>query len=323
MALRDDPRIPATTKEKIFKAVKKTGYVPDPMLAALVARRVNSSKGRTLANIATLVDDRWPQNEVKGWIQLHFKGMEKACQQFGYHLDIINIQRDLQTHPNPDKLLASRGIRGLVILPVFDHNINVPLDWNCYASITIGTPLDHVRTHHTSSDLYSGMTLACEKARELGYRRIGLVHWRLYEERNRYEWLGSLCKEPYAHQHFTVVPPCLSENETCDPIQVVQWFRKYKPDCIFTNGGWVYKHLKEAGIKIPDEVGLVALSRNMSYMQHLTGITQHLDTTAEVAVKHIHQMILRGETGLPEFPVEIKIRPDWYVGDSTRRLTPA
>lgn len=318
MALRDDPRIPATTKEKIFKAVKKTGYVPDPMLAALVARRGNSSRGRTLANIATLLDDRWPENDVKSWIVHHFSGMEKACQQLGYHLDRINIQRDLQTHPNPDKLLASRGIRGLVILPVFDHNIVVPLDWNRYASITIGTPLDHVRTHHTSADLYSAMTLACEKVRELGYRRVGLAHWRLYEERNRYEWLGSLCKETYAHPGFTVVPPFLSDDENSNAHDVERWFLKHRPDCILTNSGWILRHLTAAGIQVPRDVGIVSLSRNVVYSQHYSSITQHLDTTAEVAVKHVHQMILHGETGLPEFPVEIKIHPDWYEGDTTR-----
>ncbi|PAW78793.1 MAG: hypothetical protein B9S32_05270 [Verrucomicrobia bacterium Tous-C9LFEB] len=323
MALRDDPRIPEITKEKVRKAAQKLQYVPDPMLAALVARRSNSRRSRTLANIATLIDDRWPPNETNSWIVHHFAGMEKACQQLGYHLDRINIQRDLQTHPHPDKLLASRGIRGLVILPVFDHNIVVPLDWNRYASITIGTPLDHVRTHHTSADLYSAMTLACEKVRELGYRRVGLAHWRLYEERNRYEWLGSLCKESYSHEGFTVVPPYLSDEETSNACEVERWFLKHRPDCILTSSGWILRHLTSVGIKVPQDVGIVTLSRNLSYTRHYSGIIQHLDTTAEAAVKHVHQMILHGETGLPEHPSEIKIYPDWHEGDTTRRLKPA
>lgn len=320
LALRNDPRIPEATRLRVQKAAHKLQYTPDPMLSALVARRSQSGQSRALANIAAILDDRWPNYEVNGWITLHFHGMEKACQQLGYHLDIINIQRDLHTHPNPDRLLTSRGIRGLVILPVYDNNINVPLDWNRYAAISIGTPLDHVRTHHTSADLYSGMTLACEKIRELGYYRVGLAHWKLYEERNRYEWLGSLCKESYAHTGFTVVPPYLSENERPDEAELLSWFQKHQPDCILTNNTWVDRLLRQSGVKVPQDVGIVALSRNVSYMEPFSGIAQHLDTTAEVAVKHVHTMLMHGETGLPEYPSEIKIYPHWHDGTTTQRI---
>ncbi len=317
LALRNDPRISPATKARIMAAAKKLGYVPDPLLSALVARRGRQRKPHTLANMAALLDDGWLHHDG-GWLEPLYQGMTRACEQLGYHLDILNIQRDLLSLPKPDQLLYSRGIRGLVILPLYHAHLTLKLDWNRYSFVSIGNPLENLVSHRTGTHLFAAMTLACEKLRKFGYRRVGLAHPLRFERRISYEWHGSLCKEALTHPDFMVVPPYLPEE--FDTTAFVAWIRQHQPECLLTNCPTPIRHvLEQNGWKVPRDIGIVALSRNYNSTQHFSGVAQHLDLTAEGAVRYVHQLILKGETGMPAVPSDIRIAPDWYDGDTIRR----
>lgn len=317
MALRGDPRISAATRTKIRQAARKLGYVPDPMLAALVARRDRSHQRQTFANIAGLIDDRWLPCTTK-WLENLTNGMHRACSRLGYTLDLINIQKDLLTTPRPDRILTGRGVRGVIILPLYSQGLTIPLDWKRYSVLSIGTPVDKLPVHRVASDAFAAMSLACSKLRELGYLRIGLVNIFDNEQRMRFEWLGSYCKESVINLGFTTVPPFLPSSFTLDAFQ--HWLETHEPECIITNDYYAYRFLLELGWKIPRDIGIAALGRNNPDMEHLTGISQHLDASGETSVEHLHTMLLKGETGLPEIPREIMISPHWYNGDTTRRI---
>lgn len=317
MALRGDPRISATTRKRIHQAAKKLNYVPDPMLAALVARRDRDHQRHTFANIAALIDDRWLPDK-SGWIDNLFEGMREACTRLGYNLDTINIQRELHPNPHPDRFLTGRGIRGILILPLHTQPLTITLQWDRYALVSIGTPLDQFQVHRTGSDTFAAMSLVCAKLKGLGYRRVGLANSYANERRTRFEWLGSLCKESIVDPSFVTVPPHLPELLT--PENLEEWVLAQRPECIITNDFQVYLFLSQKGWKIPRDIGIASLSRNYPAMQHLSGISQHLDSTGQAAVEQLHNMLLRGETGFPAVPREIITTPHWHKGDSTRRI---
>lgn len=320
LALRNDPRITPATKARIVAAAKKLGYVPDPLLSALVARRIRQRTPQTMANMAALLDDGWLHHDG-GWLEPLYQGMERACQQLGYHLDILNIQHDLLSHPKPDQVLYNRGIRGLVILPLYHPHLSLPLDWNRYSFVAMGTPLDKLVSHHTGTNLFASVTLVCNKLRELGYCRVGVAHPVRFERRICYEWTGSLYKESLTHPDFFVAPPYLPEEH--NPDDFINWVRQHQLECVLSNSPIaVYENLQQNGLKVPRDVGVVALSRNAETMHHFSGVAQHLDLTAETSVRYVHQLILKGETGMPAFHTDIRMAPDWYPGDTVRRLKP-
>ncbi|PAW79477.1 MAG: hypothetical protein B9S32_02760 [Verrucomicrobia bacterium Tous-C9LFEB] len=317
MALRGDPRISASTRARVHQAAKKLHYVPDPMLAALVARRDRDHKRQTFANIAALLDDRWLPDK-SGWIDALFGGMRETCTRLGYNLDVINIQRELHLSPHPDRFLTGRGVRGILILPLHTQPLQLKLQWDRYAIVSIGTPLDQIPSHRTGSDTFAAMSLVCAKLKSFGYRRVGLVNAISNERRTRFEWLGSLCKESIIDPTFVTVPPHMPEILT--PENLEAWVTEHKPECIITNDFQVYDFLAKRGWKIPRDIGIASLSRNYPAMQHLSGISQHLDSTGQAAVEQLHNMLLRGETGFPAIPREIMTTPHWHQGNSTRRL---
>lgn len=318
LALRSDPRIPAATQARVRRAARALGYRPDPMLAALVARRQNTTIRTTRANLAALVDDRWPGWPGLAWMDAFVDGMKRTCQQLGYALDVLRISRDLGVPRVADRLLFSRGISGVVLLPLVDHNIALDFRWNQYAAIAIGNPPPTLPLSRVGSDAFKGMQITCERLHAMGYRRIGYANSLSAERRLRHEWVGALGKEFLLRRsELTIVPPFLPEEMS--GAGFAAWLGAERPDVVIANDMRVHGWLGEQGRAVPKDVGFVMLNRDFTEMPGVAGIRQHLDIAGATAIEQLHTMLLRGETGFPEVPKEVLIQPRWVDGNTLRR----
>ncbi len=316
-ALRNDPRIAAATQARVRAAAAALDYTPDPVLAALVARRGSRPARRTAANIAALVDDRWHATRETHWHQSIIDGMNVACHRLGYALDIIHIQRDLGPIKNPDRILHARGIRGVVLLPLLDHDIDLRLQWDRYATIAMGVPPPSLPLHRVATDAFMAMQITCDRLRELGYRRIGLANSLEAEQRLRFEWLGAISKEMFLpDRHLEIVPPHLPAEFT--PQGLLSWVRRRKPEAIVTNNENIVAWLRDAGLRVPEDIGVALLNLNLGPLAGAAGISLQLDLNGETSIEQLHTLLLRGETGFPSMPKEVLLRPRWSDGFTLR-----
>ncbi len=319
LALRNDPRITVPTRERVQAAAAALGYKPDPILSALVARRDYSRTRRSTTNIAVLIDDRWPPGARSPWLQAMIAGLRATSLRLGYDIDILNLQRDLAPRARPDRLLHSRGVRGVVILPLKDYDYVPGLDWSRYSTVAIGNPPDSLPLHRVGSDAFTATRVACQRLQALGYRRLGLVNPRLSEQRLRFEWLGGLAKEHFLPGSvLEIVPPHMPE--TLEPKGLLAWIRRERPEVVITNEARVQGWLRELGVVPPADIGLVLLNRDVEGPVNAAGFRQHLDASGEAAMDLLHSLLLRGETGFPAVPREVLIRPHWVDGETLRRL---
>lgn len=318
-ALRNDPRIPADTQRIVRAAAQALNYRPDPVLSALVARQSTRRPRRSTANIAALVDDRWHATRATHWHQAFIDGMERAAERLGYSLDLLHIERDLGSARTPDRILHGRGIRGLIILPLYDQNITLRLQWDRYATIAMDNPPPSLPLHRVGSDGFLAMQITCERLWQLGYRRIGLANSLVAEQRLRYEWVGAMAKEIFVpHPRLTIVPPYLAENFGAEGL--LAWAKKEKPEAVVTNFEGVIPWLREGGYRLPEDIGVALLNLNLGPLSNAAGISQHLDVHGETAVEQLHTLLLRGETGFPPVPREVLLRPRWTDGFSVRKI---
>lgn len=317
LALRNDARIPLVTQQRVRKAAKALNYRPDPILAALVARRDQGRTRRTYSNIAALVDDRWLSSGTwPGWHTACMRGMQAGCERLGYSLDAIHIARDLMAARNPDRLLNSRGIRGVVLMPLANHEVKPALEWERYSAIALGNPPDALPLHRVGGDAFAAMSIACQHLAALGYRRLGLAHSKEAEKRMRYEWAGSFSKESLLESGLQLIPPYLPDD--WNAADFLRWVDKSAPDCVITNHALVVTWLESGGWKIPRDIGVALLTSNFSVLPNVSGVAQHLEVTGEAAIEQLHTLLLRGETGFPAVPKEILIRPHWQEGRTLR-----
>lgn len=321
MALRRDPRISETTQKRVFQAAAELQYKPDPMLAALVARRTGKRGRQTFANLAVLVDNRWLMNgKVQSWMESFFEGMKRMGNQLGYHVETLFYPRDLTLGPQADRVLHARGIRGVALFPIPGDNDTVILDWDRYALVVIGHPALPKIPHRVGSDPFAAMSLVCSKLRKRGYRKVGLAHSFSQESELRYEFLGALCKEKHIPENpLKIVPPHLPTTLNQKPF--LEWYERYHPECIITVDERLYHWLSEAGFSIPSEVSFAFLNTRSIQIPHASGTALHNDATGENAVELLHNQLLRGETGFPNTPKEMLVYPEWVEGQTLRPVS--
>lgn len=324
MGLRGSTEISATTRQRIKAAAAELGYRPDPMLAALVARR---SRRRTPANLAVVVDDRWRNGlavpgAIEEWLNVLLTGIRMAAERYGYSVSEILLERELHGWRHPDRVLAARGVRGLLVPPFREETTTLPeLDWSRYAVVAIGNPAHAERWHRAGTDAFAAMHLVCEQLKARGVRRVGLAQQLHTEKRLRCEWLGALSKEwnlPVPGLEFVVphLPALLDKNE------FTKWFLRERPEVVITHRDVVIDWFGEVGTRVPEDVGVVLLNRDFSTRTDVTGIIQHLDQVGECSVELMHGLILRGETGMPAVSREMLVCPNWTEGATLRAPSP-
>lgn len=319
MALRKDPRISSNTQKRVIQAAARLKYRPDPTLAALVSRR-NGGRRKTFANMAVLVDGRWlRQGKVQLWMERFFEGMKRMGHQLGYQVEALFYPRDLKPGVNADRILHSRGIRGVALFPMPGDQNALTLDWEQYALVVIGHPALPKMPHRVGSDPFAAMNMVCAKLKASGYRRAGLAHAVSQERELRYEFLGAISKEKFlSNNPLKIVKPYLPEK--FEKQGFLQWITREQPDVVVTVDEQALQWLLEAGYQVPSQIGVGFLNINSVYLTEPSGASFHSDATGENAVELLHSLLLKGETGFPVWPKEVLVYPEWVEG---KTLLPA
>lgn len=316
LALRADARIPEQTRTRIQHIADQLGYAPDPLLSALSARR---RQQRATANIAVVIDERWGEaNSHPQWLRNIRTGIDASARALGYSHSFFSLQKDLATHRTPDRMLASRGIRGLILMPFYTDQPRLPnIDWSLYSVVAIGDPLPDLGCHRIGTDAFIAMNLACKKLREHGFSRIALAQHLDTGCRLRHEWLGSLLKEYYLHNDSRPqAEPFLYTQP--DAKAFLKWYQKMRPEVILSNDDSVIDWLQSTDIRIPADVSIALLNCDSSAHAHATGVIQHIAELGNAAIQFLHTLILCGERGAPAVRRELLIAPGWREGNTLR-----
>lgn len=319
MAMRNNPRISRKTRARVKKAAKALGYRPDPLLAALVARKNCGRTARTFANLAVIIDDRWRLQPHAGeWVDHVLAGMRAACAHLGYELEVFYLVKDFGKMSNPDRFLYARGIRGLIIPALREGDLKLQLEWDRYTVVALGAhPCSH-GFHRIGTDFFAGMGVVCEELAKLGYHRVGLAHSYQMESTHRFEWIGALSKETYLQpKRLKLVPPHLPRAFSKDSF--LGWIAKYKPECVLSNEKEGLSYLRAAGIRVPNDIGFVLLSTTRPSEKITTVITDYA-LLGDLCVTQLHGCLLRGDSGISSRQKETLICPVWTHWDTVRKI---
>eukprot|EP01031_Cornospumella_fuschlensis_P011953 gene11953-14618_t len=172
-ALHGQRSIPEETRRRIQDLAAKLGYRPDPLLNALCAYR-KKIKGvqhtPTLAIIATTPN--WKENLAH---RLYCEGAREWAHSHGYQTEVFVMTPSHLRGRRLAGILTTRGIRGVIVLPLAD--VSVPLDfpWEDFLVVATGYELQTPNISRISINHFSALREALLKIHSLGYRRPGLV----------------------------------------------------------------------------------------------------------------------------------------------------
>jgi len=313
LALRDHPRIPAATRERIRALAKKMGYRQNPLVRALMQSR---RSGHAVKHVTIAFVTNYPTRF--GWRPEHhdrpdfFPGAVARAKDFGYKFEHFWLGEPGMTPGRFCAMLRTRGIHGMVIgrLPPGQHALE--LAWEHFSCVALGLTLRAPRLHHVTENHFDTAWQGMQRCRERGYRRVGFVFSEANDSpRVGDRWLGAYLGQQLkfpAKDRLRVCP-----GSPADQATFAAWFRRERPDALLVNhSGPAIAWLRALGKEVPRDVGLVELEEHPELGS--TGVYYDPAKIGALAVEMLVGLMHRNETGVPDHPHEILLSGEWREG---------
>ncbi len=159
-ALRGDSRISESSRNIISKTAEKMGYIPN-----VVAGSMRSNRSYTIGVISA--------DSANPFFAEVIIGIEETARKLNYNILLINTEEQEENERDAVKLLLSRQVDGLIIMPVFRS----PENRNIYHALRIpyvfvGRRVDGVDNHSILHGDRKGQAMVIEQLLSRGHEKI-------------------------------------------------------------------------------------------------------------------------------------------------------
>lgn len=336
-ALRENPKISPATRRKVQKVAEQLGYHQDPAMRQFMSylrERRDHPITRALAFLNTSPKRHWPEMGVRA---THiWETMTARAAHYGYHLDELwlgDLGRNGSALP---RILDARGIQGLVVH--FSRDLPIPpklptenLAIVCLDHYPLDTPM-----HNVAHSNFRGMRMAIRELRQLGYKKIGLATDNPSGGISRDQWVASYLFEHQVVSRGPSVALYLGRDPggkrpkgnpaataSIDPRVIerdsfLEWVEQARPDCVLTYMPPCLQWLREAGYRVPEDIGFCLLDWAPEHGD-IAGINQNVETLATTTIDTVIAHVESNRMGVPEHPIHIRLNGTWQPGGTACR----
>ncbi len=323
LALRNDPRISEARRQEIAAVAERLGYRPDPMLSSLSAYRQAKRSVEIRSTVAWINQWRNPR-ELRRFQEFdaYWRGASDYAARLGYRLDEFEVGKDM-TPARLQQILLARNVRGILI-PPHSNDLALPdFDWAQFSVVRLGISVKQPRAHIVTSDQLNCTAMAFDQIWERGYRRIAYVTAHRFDRNTGGNFRAGYLSAQDVHVPLRrhLAPLALSEESTPADVRTLRkWLRTVKPDAIITALGNLPELLDRAGCRVPDDLGVAALSLLDGHFD--SGVDQNSLEVGHVAMATLAALIHQNERGIPQYCRRILVEGRWVDGTSLpdRRL---
>lgn len=321
LALRNDPRLPAATRQRVQALAREMGYRGHSLVSALMVQLRKRKPAEHLTTLAFLTLGR-AREEGRTASQLYrdyWAGATERANQLGYRLEEIWAKEPGMTGRRLTKILVARGVRGLIIGPLPIARGHLSLDWSRFAVAALGYSVWKPDMHRASVDHYQCMALAMRRLKRLGYRRIGFIISHASNERVDRRFLGAFLAYQDQLPRSNRVPPLVLRRWS-EPA-VSSWLRKASPEVVVCNATPLLRSLKNSGLRVPEQIGFVHLHQEEADYS-CAGVHHNGKEVGTAVVDLVVGQLQRHEFGIPEQPRLVLVPGLWVDGPTVRsRIT--
>ncbi len=319
LALRNHPKISQATRDRVHTLARELGYRANPLISAhmsyLRALRPKFTGlciafvcNRSLAEIRA--DTRTP-------LYQYYLGARARAHELGYELELFNLFDHGMSGRRLSQILIARGIAGVIIAPLSEGKglSDVSLDWSSFALAMIEHTFVEPRLHKVCNDEFSTVGRLIQKLLDYGFGRIGIAMQSLADEHANHFWLAGY----QTFQSLTTprhrIPHLITPQWTRETF--LKWYRRWKPEAIITISGDVVTWLRDARLRVPEDVSCATLywKQDRAYM---SGYYQNHELMAAAAVDLVAGQLNRNERGLPPSEKTTLIQAVWREGETVQ-----
>ena len=255
-ALKDNPLISETTREKIKKAAIEMGYRPNVMAANLRTRRTN-----TIGVIVPLINRHFFSSVISG--------IEDVAYKQGFAVTISQSNDNQEKESTIAHTLFSNRVDGLILsigmaTQSYDHlklfsERNIPL-------VFFDRIVEEIPAHKIVIDDFGGAYRATQHLIEQGRKKVahigGPLNLQIYAKREA-GYRQAISDAGLQINEDLILHNSLTREDGLNAIKRILQ-TKERPDAIFcandTTALSAIIHLKEKGIKIPEDIAIVGFS---------------------------------------------------------------
>ena len=320
LALRNDPRIAASTTGKVRKAAEELGYVPDPHLSQLMGY-LQKGKAHGEGSVIALLTD-FPEKELRAhaYLSQTVAGIEERCATLGYRVDVFSVGRGYSLK-RIHQILDARGVFGLIVLPFRERLFSLDaFDFSRLSAVAVGYGLESPLLHRAASQQTLAAMRVAGTVLERGYRRVGMVISPEIDVRTQHRYLAGFLGRTAAvvnGESAGSVPPLLVEK--LEPDELKEWLDHYKADALVSSHREVPEGLDALRIRPGKDIGLAMIDypgeRPLARMQ------VPYRSVGKAAVNLVHGMLAIHERGLPAEPSVLTVPGLWVDGPSLPQRT--
>lgn len=329
LALRNHPRLPEATRQRLKDLAGKMGYSPDPWMRALVSYRSKLAGPRTHPTIAYVTNwnTRW------GWKQVtahpdFFKGAQTKAEELGFRLDHFWMREPGLTHGRLSRIFEARGINGLIIAShVREIDEALQFDWARFSAVKIDYFPHEPALHNVTNNQCDIVRLAMRRVFAAGYRRVGFVMHRGWDHSVDHLWTaGFLCEQQHASERDRVPMHLFPDAEPVEawfneskadvmpePQAFATWFNQHRPEVVIGKASFVLPRLAEMGLRVPEDVAFVDVFLEKTDGE-IAGVRQNHDTVGEIAVEILAGQLQHNKLGVPTIPTTTFVEGTWFDG---------
>ena len=315
LALRNSPEIGVKTRIRLHRLAKRRGYEPDPTISKLMQHLRSRADVRMQANICALrqVFPTERSQKVNFGTLMH-DALKQRAKELGFAFEAMEVGAD-DKGPALERVLLSRGVEGLIIMPMMGRrDLSGLLDWTRFSVVSVTSSVVAPRFHSVMPNHFDNILQAYRELANRGFKRIGLAISKDWDERVRYRWTGGMA---WQNQFGKTQPVPAYLGETRGPAIAdagfSEWLRKHSPDAVLLES--IDAVLLETALReIPPRRRPKIIALNWPNKLADGGIDQRVREIGSVAIERLAGMISRGEKGVPARANVTMVDGDWVWG---------
>jgi DNA-binding LacI/PurR family transcriptional regulator len=299
LALRNHPRIPKKTRLRIQRLAKVRGYTPDPRIATLMDHLRTRRPKRLQSTIVALTSmTRLESNRYSDNIQTCAR---QRAAELGFGFDCLEISPYLKRQGSLNKVLRSRGIEGVLLLPMKEPiTLDNLVDWRMISVVATSHSVLSPRFHSVLPDGFSSTLQMCAKLKERGCRRIGLVLSSDMEVRSQHN-ITSAMLWFNAYEGIEPVVPLITTAGDASGFH--SWLAHERPDAIISQTNDARSFLSWLGVNTRTKLPRFQFAGfSLGSEDRAAGMLQREEEIGRTAVDLLSGMLQHGERGVPTYP---------------------
>jgi LacI family transcriptional regulator len=314
MALRGHPRVAAETRERIKKIAARQGYTPDPNLIQLMGylRRRDISKEEPV--IALLNGQRRPIRELNPEARRVRRGAVERAEELGFKTEDFWLHEPNMRVERMVQILQTRGIRGIVVLPVESLGDVFMLPQEEFMGVATCSVAAKLGFNQVHPHFYQSMHLGISNLAEKGFKRIGFCVTEAEDERSNHLY------ECYLTWYQQGIPaedriPALHQKQITEK-SLLDWVEAYNPDVVFSTNARHYEWLKAGGHEIPDDISFALLGSAEENLDGIARVHMRYRKIGATAIDILKAKLANEPLGPTDNPAVTLIRGKWMDGAS-------